>query len=131
MKLIWEFILQNEAFLFQFLFFNRFRTTVLTKIKWKLVLMIVFKNSIETKPPSFMNSLHKWQNVHTHDLFKGMTLHKKWSFPLRISSVNVTNTAVSCGFGHIYWRNSQWKTSFFVQCDVKKSLAFLTIQLPQ
>ena len=27
-------------------------------------------------------------------------LHKKWSFPLRTSS----------GFGHIYWRNSLWKT---------------------
>ena len=41
---------------------------------------------------------------------------KKWSFPLRISSVNVTKSAWNCGFGHIYWRNSQWKTSFFVQC---------------
>ena len=30
-------------------------------------------------------------------------LHKKWSFPLRISSVNVTKSA---GFGHIYWRSS-------------------------
>ena len=28
--------------------------------------------------------------------------HKKWSFPLRISSVNVTEFAVSSGFGHIY-----------------------------
>ena len=23
--------------------------------------------------------------------------------------------SVSCGFGHIYWRNPYWKTSFFVQ----------------
>ena len=30
------------------------------------------------------------------------TMHKKWSFPFRISSVNVTKSAVSCGFGHIY-----------------------------
>ena len=22
-------------------------------------------------------------------------------------------SAVSCGFGHIYWRNTYWKTSFF------------------
>ena len=29
-------------------------------------------------------------------------LHKKRSFPLRISSVNVTKSAVSCRFGHIY-----------------------------
>ena len=43
-------------------------------------------------------------------------LHKKSSFPLYISWVNVTKSAFSCGFGHIYWRNSYWKTSFFVQC---------------
>ena len=30
------------------------------------------------------------------------TLHKKWSFSLRIFSVNVTKSAVSCGYGHIY-----------------------------
>ena len=44
------------------------------------------------------------------------TLHKKWSFTLRIFSVNVTKSwPVSCRFDHIYWRNSSWKTSFFVQ----------------
>ena len=42
--------------------------------------------------------------------------YKKWSFPLRISSVNVTKSPGSCGFGHIYWRNPYWKTSFFIQC---------------
>ena len=31
-----------------------------------------------------------------------MSLHKKCSFPLTISSVNVTKSAVSCEFGHIY-----------------------------
>ena len=33
-------------------------------------------------------------------------LNKKRSFPLRISSVNITKSAVSCGFCHIYWRNT-------------------------
>ena len=34
------------------------------------------------------------------------TLRKKWSFPLRVYSVNVTKSAVSCGgFCHIYWRD--------------------------
>ena len=47
--------------------------------------------------------------------FNEQTLHKKRNFPLRISSVNVTKSAVSCGFGHIYCRNPQWKTSLFVQ----------------
>ena len=30
---------------------------------------------------------------------------KKWSLSLRTSSVNETKSVVSCGFGHIYWRN--------------------------
>ena len=46
-----------------------------------------------------------------------MTLHKKWSFPLRASSVNVTKSAVSCGFGYIYRKKPEWKTSFFEQCE--------------
>ena len=33
------------------------------------------------------------------------TLHKKWSFSLKISSVNVTKSEGNCGFGQIYWRN--------------------------
>ena len=32
-------------------------------------------------------------------------LHKKWSFPLRISPVNVTKSSRNCGFWHIYWIN--------------------------
>ena len=43
------------------------------------------------------------------------TLYKKWSFSLRICLVYVSKSAVSCGFGHINWRNPKWKTSFFVQ----------------
>ena len=33
------------------------------------------------------------------------TLNKNCSFPLKISSVNFTKSAVPWGFGHIYWRN--------------------------
>ena len=43
------------------------------------------------------------------------SLHKKWSFSLRILSVKVTKFAVCCVFSHIYWSNPKWKTSFFVQ----------------
>ena len=35
-----------------------------------------------------------------------VSLHKKWSFPLRISSINVTKSTGNCEFGQIYWRNS-------------------------
>ena len=40
-------------------------------------------------------------------------LHKKWSFPLRIFSVNVIKSAIFWEFGHIYWGNPQWKTQEF------------------
>ena len=33
------------------------------------------------------------------------TLHKKWSFLLKIFPVHTTKFASSCVFGHIYWRN--------------------------
>ena len=46
---------------------------------------------------------------------KASALHKKWSFPLTISSVNVAKSAEICGFGQIYWKNPKWKTSFFVR----------------
>ena len=32
------------------------------------------------------------------------TLDKEWSFPLKISLVNMTKSAI-CRFDHIYWRN--------------------------
>ena len=32
-------------------------------------------------------------------------LHKKWSFPLRISSVSVTKRTGNCGSGNIFWRH--------------------------
>ena len=38
-----------------------------------------------------------------------ISLHKKWSLELRVSLVNVTKSVV-------YWRNSQRKSSFFIQC---------------
>ena len=47
------------------------------------------------------------------------TTSKKWNFPLRVSSVNVTKSTVFCGFGHIYWGNPYWKASFFMPCTWK------------
>ena len=37
---------------------------------------------------------------------KSVYYTNNWSFPLRISLVNVTKFAGNCGFGHIYRRNS-------------------------
>ena len=37
-----------------------------------------------------------------HCVILQLSLHKKQSFPLRISSVNLTKSPVFCEFGHIY-----------------------------
>ena len=42
-------------------------------------------------------------------------LRKNQSFPLKISSKNVSKSTISCRFGHIYWRNPQWKSLIFAQ----------------
>ena len=47
-----------------------------------------------------------------HEKLVLYTAHKKWSFPLRISSVNVTKSAVSCGF--------------FIFCAVRHDIATLS-----
>ena len=57
--------------------------------------------------------LECWSD-HGSDELIDLSLHKKWSFPLRISTVNVTKSAGNCGFGHIYWRNPE----NFVFCAV-------------
>ena len=61
-------------------------------------------------------------------------LHIKWSFPLKIFSVNMTKFAVSCQFGHIYWRNLWWKTPAqclffrilfdFFKCNIQKCVSW-------
>ena len=44
------------------------------------------------------------RNVENFDSVEADTTQK--SFPLMISSVNMTKSAVSYGFGQIYWRDS-------------------------
>ena len=45
---------------------------------------------------------HKRCDICLHEMvFSENGAQNKWSFPLRITSVNVTKSEVSCGFGHI------------------------------
>ena len=82
------------------------------------ILKFVLKGIIYT----VFNRVAKWFFLKISNVtFELLTLHKKWSFPLRISSVNVTKSTDSCGFGHIYWRNPSCKTSFF--CAVWHAIA--------
>ena len=49
--------------------------------------------------------------------FPLLILHKKWSFSLKIPSVNVAKSTEICGFGKIYSRNCFGK--FYFLCSVK------------
>ena len=44
---------------------------------------------------------------------------QKRSFPLRISSVDVTSSAENWGFGHIYWRNPLMENVIFCAMSFK------------
>ena len=70
--------------------------------------------------------------IKPHKKNRARSVYKKWSFALRISSVNVTKSAVSCGFGQIYWKNPWWKTSLFVQwlCSTHQNQLSYLIVLP-
>ena len=80
-----------------FLDFDNLRLLILFHIEWTMIITSFLPIS------SFDSSSggSSW----LHLLLSPMTLHKKWRFPLRISSVNVTKSGDSCGFGHIHWKS--------------------------
>ena len=91
-------------------------TSVWAELRGPTDLFLLFSHDYSTKiygrlsfKLSFVHD-DSTKNKGTH----WFTLHKNWSFPLRLSSVNVTKSARNCGFNHIYWRNQEWKTSFFM-----------------
>ena len=49
----------------------------------------------------------KYVNLKANQPRMELAQHIKWSFPLRISSVNVTKLAENCGVGHIYWSSQE------------------------
>ena len=99
-----------------FLFFNIFMCNPLAALSGTCQ---------DTKMKIFAKIVHGWKPLSVFgkkDLrclkrfSTPLSLHKKWGLRLRISSVNETNSAGNCGFGHIYSRKLWWETSFFMQC---------------
>ena len=54
-----------------------------------------------------------WTNITWTKLMVFFSLHKKWSFPLRISLVNVTKSSGNSGFGHINLKKSLMENLIF------------------
>ena len=70
--------------------------------KWKLLLhTYLWQLHLDT---GHKQNVHKTFNLRPET--RGVTpfTAQKWSFLLRISSINVSKSAVSSGFGHIYWK---------------------------
>ena len=57
------------------------------------------------KKSDYLIILTHFPNYQAKQFSENPIRHKKWSFPLKMSSANATKSAVSCGFGHIYLRN--------------------------
>ena len=77
---------------------------------------IVIRIAKWTKVDPCQNPVVKYHSKSIMKALKELKLRKRWSFPFGISSVNVTKSAGNCGFGHIYWRNPQWKTFLCIVC---------------
>ena len=60
-------------------------------------------------------------NFTPHGLEKFL-LHKKWSFPLKISSVNVTNSAENCGFWSHLLKKPLMENSIFLWSGLSFSI---------
>ena len=80
-----------------------FSTLCMKGLTWSIKTTAIFHINRSTHYTTSTPELMCWGRI--------CALHRKWSFALRISSVNVIKSAVSCGFGYIYWRNPQLKTS--------------------
>ena len=74
--------------------FQYFTYCLKDKIKQKFAQISLYRISYKWHPKDFLEKFL-------------CALHKKWSFSLRISSVNVTKSTGNCGFGSIHWRNSE------------------------
>ena len=50
---------------------------------------------------------------------------RPWNF-FCVDWRNECDQTGNCGFGHIYWKTPEWKTSFFVQCDISLQNIYIT-----
>ena len=73
---------------------------------------LMLGESIPWMPVKRDRSWLDFRSSHT-DVSQKFHYIKKLNFPSRISTVNVTKSAVSFRFGHVYWRNPWRKTWFF------------------
>ena len=76
--------------------------------------ILVINHLIEKKLPYYVTFFRLMYANLIHINF--FSVHKKLNFPLSISSVNVTKSAASGRFGHIYWKNSLMEN--FIFCGV-------------
>ena len=116
---IWSHLL-NKSLMENFIFLccekiDKKRLTKTSKV-FLTFLSVCYDNALLSLSPSlrFSSSCEKMKRnwfslLYTCPMIfifqNGLTVHKKWNFPLRTFLVNVTNSAENCKFGHIYWRN--------------------------
>ena len=94
-----------------------------------LVLIQSEYRKIRTRNNSVFETLHAARGLRGSWLrfwisWENINHYLKRSFPLMISSVNVTKSP------DIYWRNPSWKTSFFVQFNYSLMQALIKIIAP-
>ena len=114
------FLLIFSSFFWLTVFLSKITTSKLKSLRKSFVEPTVHANVTSTKTICFEWRAWSWW----YWPMQVWALHKKWSFPLRISAVNVTKSAGNCAFGHIYRINPWCKISFFVQWRFPRTSVF-------
>ena len=104
-------VIANLNFYFEILCFH-WKIGIYYYVKLDISFLFGFPLSKDTAEANFALSGKTIRCIQKYiasvrDLKRGIAaaLHKKWSFPLRISLGDVTKSPGNCGFSHIYWRN--------------------------
>ena len=108
-----------------------FSTKYFTKKTWRVVFVVITCAPRVNSRPKLCPTFGRCPGwfIFFKSLFyqKQGTLLKKGSFPLRISSVNVTKSVGTRGFGHIYWKFLNGKLHFL--CSSKYVMGIVVTQI--
>ena len=112
-------------------FFCQFSHVIMLKVNtcrelWADLLSSSFANHLTTvsqftfcyfKSTLFTNTGMLYSPIFVFVLRDFTISTQKMKFSIKDFFSKCDQSAVFCRFGHIYWRNTQWKNSFFVQCN--------------
>ena len=90
-------------------------------------MFIFLMASIDSTNDHYTLGRNFWGYIHTLKI-KGDALHKKWTFPLKISSVNGTKSAVSTIFCAVIGRGLELTEKEYIAWKMKNIMGICNVE---